>query len=107
MRHPPLSDIEIQRELNAMDGWARKGEAIVKTFDFATFADAMVWVNRVAAEAEAANHHPDFDIRFSRVLVSLATHDSGGVTALDFTLAHTMDDLAGLPKPPEGPSLGA
>ena len=107
MRLPPLSDIEIQRELNAMDGWARTGEAIVKTFDFATFADAMVWVNRVAAAAEAANHHPDFDIRFSRVLVSLATHDAGGVTPLDFTLAHTMDELAGLPKPPEGPSRGA
>ena len=107
MRLPPLSDIEIQRELNAMDGWARKGEAIVKTFDFATFADAMVWVNRVADAAEAAKHHPDLDIRFSRVLASLATHDSGGVTALDFTLAHTMDELAGLPTPPEGPSLGA
>ncbi len=107
MRLSPLSDIEIQRELNAMDGWSRKGEAIVKTYDFATFAEAMLWVNRVAAAAEAANHHPDFDIRFSRVIVSLATHDSGGVTALDFTLARTMDELAALPKPPEGPSLGA
>jgi 4a-hydroxytetrahydrobiopterin dehydratase len=107
MRHPPLSDIEIHRELNAMDGWTRKGEAIVKTYDFATFADAMVWVNRVAAAAEAANHHPDFDIRFSRVIVALSTHDSGGVTTLDFTLARTMDELAGLPKAPEGPGLGA
>jgi len=77
------------------------------TYDFTTFADAMTWVNRVAAAAEAANHHPDFDIRFSRVIVSLSTHDSGGVTALDFTLARTMDELAGLPKAPDGPSLGA
>ncbi len=107
MRHPLLSDIEIQRELNTLDGWSRKGEAIVKTYDFTTFADAMAWVNRVADAAEAANHHPDFDIRFSRVVVSLATHDSGGVTALDFTLARTMDALAGLPKAPDGPSLGA
>lgn len=90
-----------------MDGWSRKGEAIVKTYDFGTFAEAMAWVNRVAAAAETANHHPDFDIRFSRVIVSLATHDSGGVTALDFTLARTMDELAGLPKAPEGPAQGA
>ncbi len=106
MRPALLSDIEIHRELNAMDRWSRKGEALTKTFDFPTFTDAMVWVNRVAAAAEAANHHPDLDIRFSRVIASLSTHDSGGITSHDFALAHKMDELAG-PREPEGPDRGA
>jgi 4a-hydroxytetrahydrobiopterin dehydratase len=103
---PRLSDIEIQRELNTLTGWTRRGETIVKTFEFATFADAIVWVNRVASAAEAANHHPDFDIRFRHVSASLTTHDSGGVTVRDFTLARAMDELAGLPEP-DGPDRGA
>ncbi|HEY3287967.1 MAG TPA: 4a-hydroxytetrahydrobiopterin dehydratase [Gemmatimonadaceae bacterium] len=105
---PPvtLSDIEIQRELNAMDGWTRRGDAIIKTYEFHTFAEAIAWVNRVAAAAEAAEHHPDLDIRFRMVAASLSTHDSGGITALDFAVAHVMDQLVG-PQDPEGPGLGA
>ncbi len=96
---PRLSDIEIQRELNSLEGWSRRGEAIVKTFEFATFTLAIGWVTRVAEAAEAANHHPDLDIRYTRVLATLSTHDSGGVTARDFVLAREMDALA---KTPDG-----
>jgi 4a-hydroxytetrahydrobiopterin dehydratase len=105
---PPalLSDIEIQRELNAMDGWTRRGGAIAKTFEFATFAEAIAWVNRVASAAEAANHHPDLDIRFRQVNASLSTHESGGITALDLSVARAMDVLVG-PGEPEGPAVGA
>ena len=106
MNSPPLSDIEIQRELNALAGWSRKGDAIVKTFEFKTFADAMAWVNRVAAAAETANHHPDLDIRFRQVNALLTTRDAGGITVLDLSLARTMDTLVG-PGEPEGPGLGA
>ena len=106
MRLPVLSDIEIQRELNALPGWSRRGDSIVKTFEFPTFAEAIAWVNRVALAADAANHHPDFDIRFSRVGASLSTHDSGGVTVRDFTLARAMDELAGPVEPP-APDRGA
>jgi 4a-hydroxytetrahydrobiopterin dehydratase len=106
MRTPLLSDIEIQRELNAMDGWTRRGDAIVKTYEFPTFVEAIAWVNRVASAAEAANHHPDLDIRFRQVNASLATHDSGGITALDLSVARAMDQLIG-PGEPEGPGLGA
>jgi 4a-hydroxytetrahydrobiopterin dehydratase len=105
---PPvlLSDIEIQRELNAMEGWSRRGGAIAKVFDFPTFAEAIAWVNRVAAAAEAAGHHPDLDIRFRQVHATLSTHDSGGITALDLSLARAMDLLVG-PMEPEGPARGA
>ncbi len=102
----PLSDIEIQRELNALDGWARRGDALVKSFEFSTFADAMAWVNRVAAAAESANHHPDLDIRFRQVNALLTTRDVGGITALDLSLARAMDLLVG-PREPEGPDRGA
>jgi 4a-hydroxytetrahydrobiopterin dehydratase len=106
MNPPPLSDIEIHRELNALEGWSRKGEALVKSFEFKTFADAMAWVNRVAAAAETANHHPDLDIRFRQVNALLTTRDAGGITALDLSLARAMDALVG-PAEPEGPGLGA
>jgi 4a-hydroxytetrahydrobiopterin dehydratase len=98
MRLPVLSDIEIQREVNALEGWSRRGDAIVKTYEFASFAEAIAWVTRVADAAEAANHHPDFDIRFKVVSVALSTEESGGVTARDFSLARAMDALSKIPE---------
>lgn len=96
---PRLSDIEVQRELNSLEGWTRKGEAIVKTFEFATFPRGIAWLTRVADAAEAASHHPDLDIRYTRIIATLSTHDSGGITAKDFALARAMDDAA---RPPHG-----
>ena len=107
MRLPLLSDIEIQRELNALGGWSRRGEAIVKTYEFATFPDAIAWVSRVATAAETANHHPDLDIRFTRVAAALTSHESGGVTARDFALARSMDALAAPGVDGEEPDLRA
>jgi len=94
MRLPNLSDIEIQRELNAMEGWSRKGEALVKVFEFPTFPAGIAWVTRVADAAETLNHHPDLDIRYTKISAQLTTHDTGGITARDFALARTMDELA-------------
>jgi len=94
MRLPKLSDIEIQRELNSLAGWARKGEALAKVFEFPTFPAGIAWVTRVAEAAEKINHHPDLDIRYTRISAQLTTHDSGGITARDFALARTMDELA-------------
>lgn len=94
MRLPRLSDIEIQRELNLLEGWSRKAETLVKVFEFPTFPAGIAWVTRVAAAAEKANHHPDLDIRYTKISAQLSTHDSGGITARDFALARTMDELA-------------
>lgn len=88
---PPLSDIEIQRELGSLPGWARRGNALVKTYTFPTFPAAIDWVRRVADVAEAMNHHPDIDIRYTKVTLTLSTHDSGGITTKDITLARRID----------------
>ncbi len=90
MAHP-LSDIEIQRELGALSGWSRRGPAITRTFEFAGFRDAIAFVNRIADAAERMDHHPDIDIRYTRVTCQLSTHSAGGITRRDFLLAAAID----------------
>jgi 4a-hydroxytetrahydrobiopterin dehydratase len=87
-----LSDIEVQRSLGARTGWVRRANAISRTFEFATFPDAISFVNRVAEAAERMDHHPDVDIRYTKVTCSLSTHSAGGITANDFKLAEEIDE---------------
>lgn len=82
-----LSDIDIQRELGRLAGWSRRGDALVKTFTFPTFRAGIDFVNRVATAADAADHHPDVDIRYTKITCTLSTHSAGGVTAKDLALA--------------------
>lgn len=89
-----LSDVEIQRALNGLAGWSRRGDALVKTFTFERFADGIAFVDRVAEAADAMNHHPDVDIRYTRVTTSLSTHDAGGVTQNDLDLAKKIEEAA-------------
>ena len=91
---PKLSDIEVQRELGALSGWTRKGESLVKTFAFPTFMAGIAFVDRVAVAAEAMDHHPDLDIRYTKIAVTLSTHSAGGITANDVALAREMEKLA-------------
>ena len=88
-----LSDIEIQRTLGAHAGWTRRGNAIAKTFEFPAFPAAIAFVNRIAEVAERMDHHPDVDIRFTKVTCSLSTHSAGGITLKDFKLAESIDEL--------------
>jgi 4a-hydroxytetrahydrobiopterin dehydratase len=87
-----LSDIEVQRALGTRNGWTRRGNAITRTFEFATFPDAIAFVIRVAEAAEKMDHHPDIDIRYTKVTCSLSTHSAGGITAKDFTMAESIDE---------------
>jgi 4a-hydroxytetrahydrobiopterin dehydratase len=89
-----LGDAEVQGWLKAHLGWALEGGMIRRTFAFGDFRAAMAFVNRVADAAEAADHHPDIDIRYSKVTLSLVTHDAGGLTSRDTTLAEDADTLA-------------
>lgn len=89
----PLSDIEIQRALGTLSGWSRKGDTLTRTYQFATFPDGIEFLRRVAEEAEAQAHHPDVDIRYTKVHFSLSTHDAGGITEKDFALARSIDAL--------------
>jgi len=82
-----LSEAEILTRLARIPGWERAGGAIRRTWAFADFKGSMAFVHRVAELAEAADHHPDIDIRYSRVTLVLSTHDAGGLTARDFDLA--------------------
>lgn len=82
-----LDDDRISARLGGLPGWERDGDEIVKTFELPTFPEAIAFVTRVADRAEAANHHPDIDIRWRKVRIALTTHDAGGLSDLDFELA--------------------
>ncbi len=86
-----LSDIAIQRELGSLVGWSRKGDVLTKTYQFKRFKDSIAFVNRAADAAESAEHHPDIDIRYTKVTAVLSTHDSGGITQKDIDLAKALE----------------
>ena len=86
-----LRDPALAEELARLPGWSRAGDAITRTYRFGTFKEAMFFVNGVAALAEAADHHPDIDVRYNQVTLTLSTHSAGGLTAKDVALAHRID----------------
>jgi 4a-hydroxytetrahydrobiopterin dehydratase len=92
-RPPKLSDPDVAAALAALPGWGREGDVITKTFERASFPDAIAFVVRIGFLAEKADHHPDLDIRWRRVTVGLTTHDAGGLTPLDIDLARAIEEL--------------
>jgi len=84
----------IGRELTNIPKWERAGKEIARTFQFEDFNTAMKFVNRVAELADKANHHPDVDIRWNKVTLSLSTHSKGGITVKDFSLAREINEAA-------------
>ena len=94
MAAPVLSDIEIQRALNQLQGWSRRGHVISKTFTVPTFPAGIAFISRIADAAERVQHHPDIDIRYTKITIALSTHDSGGLTQLDIDMARTIETLA-------------
>jgi 4a-hydroxytetrahydrobiopterin dehydratase len=91
---PSLTSQETAEALRSLPGWQSAGGEIQRTFEFPDFKTAIAFVNRVAEAAEAANHHPDIDMRYNKVKISLSTHDEGGVTQKDIDLARTISGLA-------------
>jgi 4a-hydroxytetrahydrobiopterin dehydratase len=89
-----LSDDEIQERLGGAEGWDRDGDALRKEFDCGDFKGSVDFVNRITPAAEAMNHHPDLEISWSKVTVSLSTHSQGGITEGDFELAGKIDEQA-------------
>lgn len=94
MARPLLSETEVDQALPTV-GWERDGDRITKTVRLADFRAAIAFVNQVADVAEELNHHPDISISWNRVELSASTHDSGGLTSLDFDLARAVDALGG------------
>ena len=90
-RPQPLDDSTIDARLADLTDWSRDGDVIAKVYTCGGFADAIAFVVRIGFFAEAANHHPDIDIRWRKVTIALSTHDAGGLTDLDFDLAGQID----------------
>jgi 4a-hydroxytetrahydrobiopterin dehydratase len=89
-----LSDAEIEARLSEHPGWEHRDTALVKTFEKGDFVGSVRFAERLIEPAEAMNHHPDLEISWDKVTVSLSTHSEGGVTAGDFELAAKIDALA-------------
>jgi 4a-hydroxytetrahydrobiopterin dehydratase len=88
-----LSDEQIEERLSELSGWEREGDAIRRRFELADFKGSVDFVNRLLPAAEAMNHHPDLEISWNRVTVTITTHSEGGLTANDFELARRIDLL--------------
>ena len=88
-----LSDIAIQRELGTLPGWSRKGEVITKTYQFRNFLTGIDFVTAVARAAETADHHPDIDIRYTKIVCTLSTHSAGGITQKDLDMARQIEKV--------------
>ena len=94
MREPVLTLSEVDAEIEGQQlHWTREGDALVTTVKLHDFAAALTFVNAIGAAAEAANHHPDIDIRWNKVHLVLTTHSAGGLTVLDIALAAAVDRL--------------
>ena len=89
-----LTQPDIDRRMKNFTGWARDGDAIRKQYTFADFPAAIAFVDRLAPEAERADHHPDILINYKRVTLTYSTHSEGGLTDKDFAGAATADRLA-------------
>lgn len=91
----PLTDAEVLEFTKNHPEWSTAKGPLTRTWDFANFAQAMQFVIKVGDAAEAADHHPDFDIRWKKVTLAFITHDAGNtVTALDTTLAAQAEQIA-------------
>jgi 4a-hydroxytetrahydrobiopterin dehydratase len=84
---PAFSSAEIAQALQAIPDWRLDNGALARTFSFSDFREAMSFVNSVAEIAERAGHHPDIEIRYNKVNLALSSHDAGGITERDFSLA--------------------
>ncbi|WP_439343542.1 4a-hydroxytetrahydrobiopterin dehydratase [Vacuolonema iberomarrocanum] len=85
-----LSEEAIAQQLQAIPDWSREGDTLLCTYELTDFVDAIAFVNTLVEPAESLGHHPDLMISYNRVMISLTTHDAGGLTALDFALAEAI-----------------
>jgi 4a-hydroxytetrahydrobiopterin dehydratase len=91
----PLTAAEISAACGKLDGWKAEGDALTKTFKFASFREAMSFMVHVGFVAEEMNHHPEWTNVYNRVAIRLNTHDAGGkVTAKDVELAQRIQKIS-------------
>jgi 4a-hydroxytetrahydrobiopterin dehydratase len=88
-----LDSAQITAALSEAPHWRQQGSAITRTYEFRDFPSGIAFVNAVASIAEQEGHHPDIDIRWNKVTLTLSTHDEGGLTEKDFALAKKLDQV--------------
>ena len=94
VRREKLSEAEISELLDTLEGWKFREDKIKKKFEFANFAEALAFVNKVGEIAERLDHHPDVKFGWGYAKIASTTHDRGGVTSFDIALAEKIDALA-------------
>jgi 4a-hydroxytetrahydrobiopterin dehydratase len=94
MATQPLSDSDITTALDSLKGWSRDGDAITKTFSFASYLAGIAFASAVGVLSEGADHHPDLHISWRKVTVRYNTHDAGNkISQKDIDLAHAIDSI--------------
>ena len=91
-KYKKLSANELDESVGNLKGWELKDEKLEKSFKFKNFIDAFAFMTRIALEAEKMNHHPEWSNVYNNVTIKLSTHDAGGITDHDITLAKIIDD---------------
>lgn len=89
------SDDQISQQLATLGEWARAGTAIRRIYQTGGWPETLMLVNAIAHIAEAADHHPDLEVGYARVTVTLSTHSAGGLTIKDFVVARRIEETAG------------
>ena len=88
-----ISLVDAEQRVKALPGWRLEGDEIRKQYVFKDFVEAIAFVNRIAPEAQASDHHPDILINYKRVTLTYSTHSEGGLTDKDFAGAAAADRL--------------
>ena len=89
-----LPDDEIEAKLAELEGWQREGDSIRKTFERGDFVGSIRFVDSLVEPAEEMGHHPDLEVSWDKVTITVTTHAAGGLTVSDFELASRIDAVA-------------
>ena len=90
---PALTTSQVMLHLKSIPNWSKRAQTIHRTFKFDGFLESIAFVNRIARKAQKANHHPDIEVCFNKVTLKLTTHDEGGITLKDVSLARQCDEV--------------
>ena len=88
-----LSDDDIAKRLQSLEGWNITDGKLTKNFAFKTYKDGLVFAAAAGYLADKLNHHPDLTVGYAKVTVAVNTHDVGGISPYDFELARRIDSL--------------
>jgi 4a-hydroxytetrahydrobiopterin dehydratase len=90
---PALTTEQVSLQLKTIPDWSKHAQTICRTFKFEEFMTSVDFVRRIAKQTLKINHHPDIDIHFDKVTLTLTTHDEGGITEKDFSVARKCDEI--------------